>query len=56
METIYDSDFPPPDDEYWSELLSYCNELGATPKHLISLLRTLVLGQSGGWTETEPHG
>lgn len=56
LETIYDADFPPPDDEYWSELLSYCDELGATPKRVISLLRTLVMGQSGGWTETEPHG
>ena len=56
METIYGHDLPPPDDEYWSELLNYCDELGATPKRAISLLRTLVMGQSSGSTETEPHG
>jgi hypothetical protein len=52
---VFDSDFPPADDAYWSDLLSYCDELNATPTQLISLLRTLVMGHSG-WTETEPYG
>jgi hypothetical protein len=54
--TIYDHDFPPPRDDIWSDLISYCDEVDASPKRIISLLRTLVLRQRGKGIETESHG